>query len=167
MTRSASISRLGSEFDDFLFAPIGEDRNGMLLSVLSALARLDIEPWQEAAKLARLPRATATERLASLIAALPDEPSRHRAPSIAACLIALLPSGASANTASRKILPGAGALTISPAAMCVISCLIVIAVMLSAQYILASRQPPSRVSDAHASASGTISPEMPPPGSGQ
>lgn len=89
----------------------------MLLGVLSALARLDIEPWQEAAKLARLPRVTASERLASLIAALPDEPSGHRDPSIAARLIALLPSGASANTASRKILPGAGALTISPAAM--------------------------------------------------
>jgi hypothetical protein len=48
MTYSGSASRLGSEFDDFLFAPIGEDRNGMLLSVLSALARLDIDPWQEA-----------------------------------------------------------------------------------------------------------------------
>jgi hypothetical protein len=35
MARSASVSALGSEFDDFLFAPIGEDRNGMLLSVLS------------------------------------------------------------------------------------------------------------------------------------
>ena len=52
MTATASVSRLGSEFDDFLYAPIGEDRNGMLLSVLSALARLDIDPWQEAAKLA-------------------------------------------------------------------------------------------------------------------
>ena len=50
MTYSASVSRLGSEFDDFLFAPIGADRIGMLLSVLSALARLDIDPWQEAAK---------------------------------------------------------------------------------------------------------------------
>ena len=49
----------------------------MLLSVLSALARLDIDPWQEAANLARLPRETATERLATLIAKLPGEPSAH------------------------------------------------------------------------------------------
>ena len=70
MTYSASVSRLGSEFDDFLFAPIGEDRNGMLLSVLSALARLDIDPWQEVAELAGLPGTTATQRLASLIAEL-------------------------------------------------------------------------------------------------
>ena len=74
MTRSPSFLVLGSEFDDFLFAPIGEDRNDMPLSVLSALARLDIDPWHEAAELARLPRETATQRLASLIAALPDGP---------------------------------------------------------------------------------------------
>jgi hypothetical protein len=47
MSSSASVSVLGTEFDDFLFAPIGEDRNDMPLSVLSALARLDIDPWQE------------------------------------------------------------------------------------------------------------------------
>ena len=34
----------------------------MLLSVLSALARLDIDPWQEAAQLAGLPGETATRR---------------------------------------------------------------------------------------------------------
>ena len=54
MPCTASISYLGSEFDDFLFAPIGEERNGMPLSVVSALARSDLDPWQEAAQLARL-----------------------------------------------------------------------------------------------------------------
>ena len=72
MTRSASVSVVGSEFDDFLFATIGEDRNGTPLSVLSALARRDVDPWLEAAELARLPGKTSTRRLASLIAALPD-----------------------------------------------------------------------------------------------
>ena len=70
MTRSARVSALAPEFEDFLFAPIGEDMNGMLLSVVSALARLNIDPWQEAANLAQLPRTTATRRLAALIAAL-------------------------------------------------------------------------------------------------
>jgi hypothetical protein len=87
-----SFQSLGSEFDDFLFAPIGEDRNGLLLSVLSALARRDLDPWQEAAELAGLPEAVATQRLASLIAALPDMPSvRHGPGTIAARLVALLP----------------------------------------------------------------------------
>src|SRR5271155_373945 len=96
MTRS-SLSVLGSEFDDFLFAPIGDDRNDMPLSVLSALARLDIDPWLEAAELARLPRETATQRLASSIAALPEGPSAHlEHGTIAARLIALLPRQARA-----------------------------------------------------------------------
>jgi len=121
MTRSASISPLGPEFNDFLFAPIGEERNGMLLSVLSALARLDVDPWQEAAELAQLPRQTATQRLASLIAALPDGPSAHLDPgSIAARLIVLLPRGAGSNIASRETLLNDGALTNSRTIMYVI-----------------------------------------------
>src|SRR6185437_664484 len=92
MTRPSSISRLGSDFDAFLFAPIGEDRNDMPLSVLSALARLDIDPWQEAAELTRLSPETATQRLASLIAALPGGPSADLDPGkIAARLIVRLP----------------------------------------------------------------------------
>ena len=75
----------------------------MLLSVLSALARLDIDPWQEAAKLARLPGETATQRLAALIAELPDEPSADPDPvTIAARLIALLPRPTDRNIPSRK-----------------------------------------------------------------
>jgi hypothetical protein len=86
------ISVPGSEFNDFLFAPIGEDRNGMLVSVLSGLARSDVDPWQEAAKLAQLPGETATKELAALIGALPDRaasyPDSH---AIATRLIAFLP----------------------------------------------------------------------------
>jgi hypothetical protein len=43
MSGSVRMSPLGSEFDSFLYAPIGEDGNGMPLSVLSALARLDVD----------------------------------------------------------------------------------------------------------------------------
>lgn len=44
------------EFDDFLFASIGEKPSGMLLSAVSALARLDVDPVAEkAAKSAGLP----------------------------------------------------------------------------------------------------------------
>ena len=106
MTRSASISRLTSEFDDFLFAPIGDERNGMLLSVLSALARLGVDPWLEAAHLTHMPEETATERMASLIAALPDRPSAQPdSASVAARLIALLPRGNATNKALRAPTP--------------------------------------------------------------
>jgi hypothetical protein len=104
MTR---FSQLGPEFDNFLFAPIREDSNGMLLSVLSVLARLDIDPWQEAAKLSGLPGGAATQRLASLIAALPDESSADPDPAtVAARLVALLPRPANPNIPSRATLFG-------------------------------------------------------------
>jgi hypothetical protein len=44
MTRLLWRQNLGAQFNDFLFAPIDEDANGSLLSVLSALARLDVDP---------------------------------------------------------------------------------------------------------------------------
>ena len=65
MKHPATVVAQRSEFDRFLFAPIGEEKNGMLLSVLSALARLDLDPWREAAELARMPKHTAKQRLTS------------------------------------------------------------------------------------------------------
>ena len=92
MAHAALAPLIGAEFDKFLYAPIREDRNGTPLSVLSALARLDVDPWQEALSLALMPKATAAVRLAALIAALPDEQAKDSpAKSIAADLVALLP----------------------------------------------------------------------------
>jgi hypothetical protein len=103
MERSAMVPLLGPEFDDFLFAPVSEEKNGMLLTVVSALARLDMDPWQETANLARLPRQTAIERLAGFILALPDQPSaKFDTASIAAGLIARLPHHSSMNALSPK-----------------------------------------------------------------
>ena len=92
MTHAALSPLIGPEFDEFLGASIGEDRNGTGLSVLSALARLDVDPWQEATSLARMPREAATARLTELIDALPREPT-NAIPSrtSAADLVALLP----------------------------------------------------------------------------
>ena len=92
MALSISAPLLGSQFNDFLFASVGEEKNGMMLSVVSALARLDLDAWQETANLAILPRTMATERLTSLIAALPDEFLVHEDPAeIALRLIVRLP----------------------------------------------------------------------------
>lgn len=92
-----------SEFNDFLFAPIGEDRNGMLVSVLSGLARSGVDPWQEAAKLAQLPGDSAAERLAALIGALPDKATPYPdSRTIATRLIALLPHPPRFNGGARN-----------------------------------------------------------------
>jgi hypothetical protein len=168
MMRSTSVSYLGSEFDEFLFAPIGEDRNGMLLSVLSALARLDVDPWQEAAKLAGLPGKNATERLASLIAALPDEPSAHRDPgTIAARLTALLPRRTGLNIASRDTFLGVGVATNSRTVISAIAInIIFVVIVMGAQWIVATRQLPVQAEHASAPLSRTVSPQAPRPNSG-
>jgi hypothetical protein len=70
LNRCISLSPLGSEFDNFLFAKVGEDENGMSLSVATALTRLNMDPWQEAEALARLPREAAMQRLNNLIGPL-------------------------------------------------------------------------------------------------
>ena len=105
MTHTVWAGHIGSDFDAFLFAPIGDEKDGMTLSVISALARLDIDPWREAAQLASLSALRATERMASLIAALPDASSAHRnSGKIAASLIALLPRRSSTGIAADKTL---------------------------------------------------------------
>jgi hypothetical protein len=160
MTRAASIPGLGSEFDAFLFAPVGEEPSGMLLSVVSALARLDVDPWREAGKLARLPVEAATQRLASLIAALPEASGPRWDPgAIATRLIGLLPhlDGPHGSTIQ---LPGASA-TNKPSTMLIWT--IVAMLMLSAQWIAAShQQSPAPGTDASAPPSSTVTPDMPP-----
>ncbi len=100
---SASTSFVrNSEFDTFLFAPIGEERNGTALSVLSALARLDVDPWHEAECLRRLSAHAATARLTSLLSSLPNTRPLPLAPATIARLIGLLPQAARENIWSRK-----------------------------------------------------------------
>ena len=109
VTRSRSLSPLGSEFNDFLFAPVCEDGDETPLSVISALARLDFDPWEEAAALARLPSETAAQRLACLLAKLPYGPSpRPDSRTIADRLVPLLPRSANPDMPSRTIFVRTG-----------------------------------------------------------
>src|SRR5690348_17851602 len=71
MALRPQFSLIHSEFNEFLFAPVGEEEHGPL-TVLSALTRLGIDPWREAARLSDLPRAAAAQALAAIIAALPE-----------------------------------------------------------------------------------------------
>jgi hypothetical protein len=68
MKRYAATPGLSVDFDDFLRAPIGEGSNGIRLSVLSAFARLGMDPWQEAARLSGLPTEAAVTQLSSCTA---------------------------------------------------------------------------------------------------
>ena len=96
----AALSSIGLEFQPFLYAQIGDDANGVPLSVLSALARQNIDPWEQAAHWSRLTQKSAIQELAALIAtlplgpsALPLGPSAQAMPDeIATQLIVLLPN---------------------------------------------------------------------------
>jgi hypothetical protein len=90
----------------FLYAEIGPEPSGMTLSVLSALARLDVDPWEEATRLTKLPRQTATAVLTRMIAHIPGAWSPAETPAIALRLAALLPRGLEpAASASTELLP--------------------------------------------------------------
>ncbi len=90
MTSAVSMFGHKSEFDPFLYAPVGDEGNGLLLSVLSALARLDVDPWQEAATLTKMPARDATVRLASLLSSLASDAATLLAPGTVLRLVALL-----------------------------------------------------------------------------
>jgi hypothetical protein len=107
MTLATATSAVESRFDSFLYAAVREDPDGAPLTVLSVLARLDMDPWQEAARLAQLPRETGTRMLAALISALPKGATTPAdSGTIAARLIALLPRRPEGATAQR--LPSGG-----------------------------------------------------------
>ncbi|HBZ43979.1 MAG TPA: hypothetical protein DEO85_07995 [Maritimibacter sp.] len=62
------------EFDRFLYASVREDRNGSVVTVLSTLARLGLDPWKETADLAALGRDAARARLETLLSRFLDVP---------------------------------------------------------------------------------------------
>jgi hypothetical protein len=54
-------------FDRFLTASAGDDPGGRAVSVLSFLARLGVDPWEEAASLSRMAPERARQHLADLM----------------------------------------------------------------------------------------------------
>ncbi|MCC5987032.1 MAG: hypothetical protein JJT95_05070 [Pararhodobacter sp.] len=93
----------GTPLDPFLYATVGEDRNGNVVTVLSTLARLGVEPWDAAAELAELTRDEARSRLGDMLARFRDVPALgHDHGAITQRLIELLPEPAG-RRASRAI----------------------------------------------------------------
>jgi hypothetical protein len=62
---------LPQQYNEFLYALVGEERNETPLTVLSLFARLDLDPWQEAGRLSQLPKEWAVRDLAAKISAIP------------------------------------------------------------------------------------------------
>ena len=60
-----------SDLGSFLSEPVWNEQNGSALSLLSAFARLGMDPWEEAARLAALPPDVAAVTLAEILTLLP------------------------------------------------------------------------------------------------
>jgi hypothetical protein len=82
-----------SGLNPFLFAEVGTELNGSTLTILSVLARLGQDPWAEAARWARLPKAAVVDGLTASILRMPlSTQALANAHATAARLILLLPS---------------------------------------------------------------------------
>lgn len=96
------------EFDSFLFATVGEELDGVPLSVLSVLSRLGLDPRDEAARLSHLTKEAAADQLARMIARLSDRRwTLSEARGIAGGLIERLPTSSTAAKLHR-LETGAG-----------------------------------------------------------
>jgi len=88
------------DYGAFLFADVWVEPSGMSLSVNSALARLNLDPWREAGRLASMERTPAALVLSRAIARSLNRPASADVPAIAARLINLLPDRAAARAAA-------------------------------------------------------------------
>ena len=97
MTLRRAYAPMLPEFDGFLFASVGEEVDGVPLSVLSALSQLGLDPRDEAARLAHLTKEAAADQLARMIARLYDQRwSASEAWRIATALVERLPMAGAA-----------------------------------------------------------------------
>jgi len=104
MSSHAALVHL-PELDDFLFAAIGEERNGMSLTMVSALGRLGLDPWTEAGRFSEMPKKVAADLLGPMIARLPNSLwALPEAQVIAARLVKLLPQQRSAAVADSAVV---------------------------------------------------------------
>jgi hypothetical protein len=162
MKSPASSFGLGSEFDNFLFAPV-EERNGLPLSVVSLLARMDLDPWQEAASLAGLPAEAAAQRLTSLLGLLPDPAMQQPDPrTTAARLVQLLPRRPDPNTGPLQASSASSGATHARPIRRGIFLGIYLALMLATQFVIAHLER-TRADAAHAPAALTVASQTPPP----
>lgn len=143
-TTKTAMCLLPHAFHSFLLAPTGENDKGMQVSVLSVLARQDVDPWLEAASLSRLPQNKATELLASFISsALNDETQEPERTLRAAALIALLPHAAQAASGPVKIASGIRPAPNLQSAMFMVFAGLFLVCALTAEFGVASQQGPT------------------------
>lgn len=74
------VSYRREDFDKFLYSVIREEDGGASLTVLSLLARHDMDPWEAADQLTRVPWTEAAAQLSLLIATRPSDTTSPQVP---------------------------------------------------------------------------------------
>lgn len=147
---------MGAQFDRFLHEPIGEDSNGMLLTVLSALARLDIDPWEEAAALSRLPGVAATRKLALLLATLPGRSGIGADwGAVASRLISLLPGRVAPGAPARPSMTEVAATPRPPMLTSLIVYLAIMLLMFTGEWLISRAHPSAQQTGTAAAPAGS------------
>ncbi len=150
IARTPRVPSTKSEYEAFLYATIGAEANGNSLSVLSAMARMNLDPWREAASLAELSAKAAVTRLTALIAALPGRSSAPDEAGLTATrLVKLLPQ----QGLLSPVLPQPGGLKLPPYLLAVVRVsqskgiiyviLLLLVFVIGAQWFAARKLPPS------------------------
>jgi|307.fasta_scaffold03376_2 hypothetical protein len=104
MTLRRTFRPLRPEFDKFLFATVGDEIDGIPLTVVSALARLGLDPREEAGRLSSLSNREAVEQLARLIAEVPSSfRPLGEARVLADGLVGLLPKHGPSRTSALQV----------------------------------------------------------------
>lgn len=103
---SVSDSDLALAYERFLCASVCEQNNGTQVTVLSALVRADIDPWEEATRLATMPRAKAEATLSSILFQISDQNwTGPEVEAVSARLVQLLPTKDTGEPASSISTP--------------------------------------------------------------
>jgi len=160
-SNQAAVFLPRSGLDEFLFAPVTDETNGMTLSVLSMLARTGVDPWSEAAELARLPQAKASDALTTLIGELPRGlVPNGETESIVARLVALLPLRQNSKIILSRAVQSSGALTQTHA---VTIAAMLICFLMGAVWFVAGRQSLAQVGRHLPAATVAVAAHKPPP----
>lgn len=107
MTRMDALRQTATPLDRFLQASVGDDCNGIPVTVLSTFARLGLDPWEEASDLSSLTREKARLRLGSLLARFRDVAASGSGSSVQR-LLDLLPQPAPQNMRARVLTSSTG-----------------------------------------------------------
>jgi hypothetical protein len=173
-----SVTQPDKELEPFLHAVIHEDPEGPALTMLSALARRDLDPWDEAASLAGMDPEAAVLRLMALLRSLPAA-LRPVDVTLALRLQALLPrirSGASGKSPAplmkaawqtpRPVPTGPAAVEAPPRSSLsyLLIYLVFVAILVGSEWLNASGEAVPPVNVDHASGGAGTSPTGAPRG---